>query len=101
MIFDHTVHAEPRPGDTVSPCCGLTLPELPRTDWLTRNPAEVTCGILTDLDIALLLGGPPAAAPTREPASAQFVFELTNRVRATCRTRGRYGYRAIGSPGRH
>lgn len=26
-----------------TPCCGLTLAELPRTDRITRNPAAVTC----------------------------------------------------------
>ena len=101
MIFDHTVHAEPRPGDTVSPCCGLTVPELPRADWLTRNPAEVTCGTLTQRDIDLLLGGPAEAPSVAAPASEQFLFELTHRVRATCRTRGRSDYRAPGISSRH
>lgn len=38
-----TVHACPPEGEAVTPCCGVTPFELPRTDRLTQEPAEVTC----------------------------------------------------------
>ncbi|MDX2954571.1 hypothetical protein [Streptomyces caniscabiei] len=38
-----TVHACPPDGSGLTPCCGRTPFELPRTDRMTRDPAAVTC----------------------------------------------------------
>ncbi len=38
-----TVHATPAHGEAVTPCCGASPFELPRTDQLTLNPAAITC----------------------------------------------------------
>ena len=38
-----TVHRCPPHGAYVTPCCGKTPFELPRTDRITSDPARVTC----------------------------------------------------------
>ncbi|MFJ8583660.1 hypothetical protein ACIRD2_03230 [Streptomyces sp. NPDC093595] len=38
------VHATPRKGSGLTPCCGRTPFELPRTDRISIDPFEVTCG---------------------------------------------------------
>jgi hypothetical protein len=38
-----TTHACPKRGSGVTPCCGRSPFELPRTDRLTLDPALVTC----------------------------------------------------------
>lgn len=39
-----TVHASPRKGSGLTPCCGRTPFELPRTDRISIDPFTVTCG---------------------------------------------------------
>ncbi len=43
------VHSCPSPGESVTPCCGRPVLELPRTDRLTDTTRAVTCG--TDRDL--------------------------------------------------
>lgn len=43
MHATSTVHAAPPDGSGLTPCCGLTPFELPRTDRLTAEPGQVTC----------------------------------------------------------
>lgn len=38
-----TVHASPPDGSGITPCCGRTPFELPRTDRMTQDPQDVTC----------------------------------------------------------
>lgn len=38
------VHAAPRGGEALTPCCRLTPFELPRTDRMTNDPSLVSCG---------------------------------------------------------
>jgi hypothetical protein len=38
-----TVHACPPDGSRVTPCCGESPFDLPRTDRITEDPAQVTC----------------------------------------------------------
>lgn len=38
------VHLCPDHGKAVTPCCGALPFELPRTDRITLNPDDVTCG---------------------------------------------------------
>jgi len=42
------VHESPRDGSGLTPCCGKTPFELPRTDRMTSNPDRVTCSVLKD-----------------------------------------------------
>ena len=37
------IHACPPDGSGLTPCCGRTPFELPRTDRMTTDPAEATC----------------------------------------------------------
>jgi hypothetical protein len=41
---DETVHACPPDGAITTPCCGRTPFELPRTDRVTTEAGQVTCG---------------------------------------------------------
>ena len=36
-------HRWPLPGSLITPCCGLTVPQLPDDECVTLNPAKVTC----------------------------------------------------------
>jgi hypothetical protein len=38
-----TTHQCPPVGSGLTPCCGMTPFELPRTDRMTENPSLVTC----------------------------------------------------------
>ena len=66
MIATETLHAEPAPGSTVSPCCGRTLAQLPRYDRITVDPTAVTCARLSDDDVMLLSGQPVVTDPAHE-----------------------------------
>lgn len=39
-----TVHACPPDGSQVTPCCGESPFDLPRTDRITEDSEQVTCG---------------------------------------------------------
>jgi hypothetical protein len=41
---DGVTHACPPDGGGLMPCCGQTPFEVPRTDRMTLDPAQVTCG---------------------------------------------------------
>ncbi len=43
-ILREVTHACPADGSQVTPCCGRTPFDLPRTDRLTLDPRLVTCG---------------------------------------------------------
>lgn len=42
-MVEETVHACPEDDDALTPCCGFSPFELPRTDRLTLDPELVTC----------------------------------------------------------
>jgi hypothetical protein len=46
-----TTHATPTGDDGLTPCCGRTPLELPRTDRLTLEEALVTCFTITDRQV--------------------------------------------------
>lgn len=52
--MDHggIVHACPPDGTQLTPCCGETPFDLPRTDQITLDPALVTCGVKVETDEA-------------------------------------------------
>lgn len=42
-VEERVTHACPPPGQAVTPCCGRTPFELPRTDRIALGPMVVTC----------------------------------------------------------
>lgn len=44
LAIANPVHARPPEGSGVTPCCGESPFDLPRTDRITEDPEQVTCG---------------------------------------------------------
>jgi hypothetical protein len=42
-ILGHRVHRTPRCGESVAPCCGILIFDLPMEDHFTSDPSLVTC----------------------------------------------------------
>lgn len=78
------VHAAPVDGLSFTGCCDRTLLELPRTERVSRDPAQVSCGRLSDLDERLLTGQPFVA---EQQNSEQLLFELAVSVRGLCHSK--------------
>ena len=55
-----TVHAHPRPGATVTPCCAVSPTALPVKHRLTRTPAAVTCNLCRPCSERACSGNPNA-----------------------------------------
>jgi hypothetical protein len=79
-IEKECLHAPPEPGETVSPCCGRSLDQLPRYDRIVREPDLVTCGHLTPAEEAHLSGQPVIL----DPANEQLIFTMTATVASLC-----------------
>ena len=73
-----TLHEPPPPGESVSPCCGRRLSELPRHDRIITDDALVTCGRLSAAD-ALLLSGQLVVL---DPRHDEIVFTMAATVAA-------------------
>ncbi len=76
MLDTETLHAQPHPGKWVSPCCGRSLDQLPQYDRITLDPEAVTCGRLSDTDMAILSGQPAIT----DPDSDRVVFSMASTV---------------------
>jgi hypothetical protein len=62
------VHAPAEAGEGCSPCCGLSLDQLPRYDRISFDPRQVTCGRLSDAEASLLSGQPAVLDPGHQQA---------------------------------
>lgn len=78
------VHAAPVDGLSFTGCCDRTLMELPRTERISQDPRQVSCGRLTDLDERVLTGQPFVAELQH---SEQLLFELAVSVRGLCNSK--------------
>jgi hypothetical protein len=75
------VHAAPVNGLSFTGCCDRTVQELPRYDRISQDPAQVSCGRLTETDLRVLTGQP--FVPEHQN-SEQLLFEMAVSVRALC-----------------
>jgi hypothetical protein len=73
------VHAAPVGGFSFTPCCDRTMQELPRYERVSRDPAQVTCGRLNELDELLLAGAP---LPSRRQNTEQLLYQMAMSVRS-------------------
>jgi hypothetical protein len=76
MIEKECLHAPPEPGQTVSPCCGRAVDRLPPYDRIIRDLSKVTCGRLSDSEMAQLSGQPVVADPDHD----RVVFTMASAV---------------------
>jgi hypothetical protein len=79
-IAKECLHAPPEPGETVSPCCGRSLDELPRYDRIVLDLDLVTCGRLSRTE-QLILSGQPVIL---DPADERVTFTMAATVAGLC-----------------